>query len=140
MKAYRIAARGAARHFTINGGLQEGYGPSGKLHTMEEVIEAHHDWQSERRQPFGVLISQSDPSYGWPTDDGGFHSAVEPGFKVEGGINVFYDANLTDEEALERILSLAEFIATRLGQTRVYVSYKGEDIIIQAPDKKTPRE
>lgn len=140
MKAYKIAARGKARHFTINGGLQEGYGPTGKLHTMEEVSQAHHDWQSERRQPFGVLISQSDPSYGWPTDDGAIYSAVEPGWKVEGGINVFYDAHLTDEGALERVLSLAEFLATRLGQTRVYVSFMGEDIIIQAPDKKTPRE
>ncbi len=140
MKTYRIAASGPARHFTIYGGLQEGYGPSGTLHEMEEVIQAHHDWQAERRQSFGVVISKSEPSYGWPTEDGSIRSAVEPGFKVEGGINVFYDANLTDEEALERILSLAEFIATRLGQTRVYVSYKDEDIIIQAPDKKTPRE
>lgn len=139
LNGFRIAARGAARSFVITGGLREGYEADGKLHTLAEVVTAHHAWQGERKLVLGLVVSPADPSYGWPDGDD-IRSATEPGFMLSGGINVQYDAKLSDDEARDRLLDLATFIAGRLGQTRVYVRFLGEDFILQAEYKQTPRE
>ncbi len=137
MRGFSIAARGKARPFVITGGLQEGYGPDGKLHTLAEVVAAHHAWQGERSAIIGLLVSPADPSYGWP-QDGSIRSAAESGWMLHGGINVQFASGMSDDEARDKLLDLASFIAGRLGQTRVYVTFLGEDLILQAAEKTTP--
>jgi len=57
---------------------------------------------------------------------------------LHGGINVQFDQDLSDDEARDRLIDLASFVADKLGQTRVYLTFLGEDIILQAEDETTP--
>ena len=139
MANFKTIGEGQARHFQITGGLQEGYGDDGQLHEFNEVIAAHHAWQQKNGFVLGALLTPNTVSYGWPKD-GTIHCASESGWALSGGINVIYNASMSDAEVWERLESLASFVAEKLGQTRVYLSYAGVDRILQAEDKKHPRE
>ena len=134
---YVTEGRGAARLFSINGGLQEGYGPTGKVHDLSEVVATHHAWQKANGLILGGLVSANTVTYGWP-QNGEIHSASEPGWKFEGGKNVLYEMDVSDEQFLDRLQSLASALAEALGQTRVYMHYAGEDFILQRPQASTP--
>ena len=125
--------------FAITGGLQEGYGPIGKMHDLNEVVAAHHEWQTTSGLILGGLVSSNTVTYGWP-QDGTIHSASEAGWKFEGGKNVLYEKDVSDEEFVGRLVELASALAEALGQTRVYVSYAGEDLILQRPEAQTPTD
>ena len=119
------------------GGLRVGYGLGAREHTLVDVVAAHHTWQQETRTLMGVLVSPADPSYGWPDGDK-IHSASELGWMIHGSVNVQFDAAVSDDEVRERLINLAGFVAAKLGQTRVYLTFAGEDIILQAEGEATP--
>jgi len=137
MQSYKVVGKGLARHFEITGGLQEGYGSSGKLHHLDDVVAAHHDWQRATGKILGLTIEPNQVSYGWP-QDGAIQCATERGFALRGGISVLYAADTNDDDVWKLLESLAAFIADTLGQTRIYLSYAQEDRILQAEDQSTP--
>lgn len=137
MTQHHVAGGGKDRPFLITGGLQEGYGPSEKLHNLGEVVAAHHGWQKVKELIMGVMISGDTVSYGWP-QDGAIQCASEPGFAISGSVNPIYDAELTDEQVWERLVSMAGFVAGELGQTRIYVTFAGVTKILQAEASETP--
>lgn len=128
---YRILASGPSRPFEISGGLMEGYTSSGYEPPLRDVVDLHHAWESREGVILGLRVQPCDVSYGYPASDGVIIGAWETGFILSGGINVLYDAETTNLAALNRVLSLAAFLAERLHQTRIYVSVGGKDYICE---------
>lgn len=137
---YAVIAHGQDRAFEIMLGLREGYGNERHApeHTVADVIAAHHDWQRTAGHVQGVGVTPIRLSYGWPGVAGEIVGADEPACLVTGNINVLYDASLTQDEARTRILFLADFLARRVGQSRVYVRFDGEVFILQAQGAVMP--
>jgi hypothetical protein len=100
---------------------------------VEEVIELHHRWQDEMGHVQGTFITPGRLSYGWLGIEGRIIGVHEPACMVTGNINVLYDATLTRDEAKERICSLAGYLAEHLGQSRIYVQFDGESLILERP-------
>lgn len=133
---YKRIALGKARPFEISGGLQEGYG-DGPNHDIQEVIDIHHAWQRRWGRVLGIRVARCTLSYGWPAspfDPTTIFGASEPGFIVSGGINVLYDGETADATAWHRVISLAMALASKLNQTRIYVTWDGQDSIWERDD------
>lgn len=134
---YFELAAGVSRPYTITGGLLEGYDRiTGRVHPLHDVIKAHHAWQAEKRVILEMAAREITLSYGSLKPDGVW-SCQEPGFIASGSINVLYDSHLTEGEALDRVLSLATYLAKALNQVRIYVVYGGRDYILQR-DSENP--
>jgi hypothetical protein len=127
---YDRVAEGPERRFAITGGLVEGYGGDGAVHTLEDVLAAHHAWQRTRRFIAGITVAPLTFSYGFPRQDE-IACASEPGFLVAGCMNVQYHAQIPDEVARGYIESLAAFLADRLGQQRIYYSFMDRAAILE---------
>lgn len=135
--SYRIAATGRERRFEIVVGLQEGYSGHGRLHDIEEVDRAHQAWQTATGLIQGATITQTTVSYGFRHPaDGLIRGADEPVAVIAGAINVLYDADTTDDEARNRILSLAQYVGGQMGQQRVYVTFDGQATIYEAVEHR----
>jgi len=137
---FSIIARGDDLPFEIMLGMREGYG-SGRHepeHTLADVYAAHHEWQRHTGHVQGIFITPGILSYGWPDEGERIHGADEPACTVTGAINVIYDKEVPFGESKVRILSLAAFLADRLGQSRVYVRFVGECIVLEADGAVMP--
>lgn len=130
MTDFRVTANGVAMSFEITGGLIAGYEPAvgREIHTIVDVFDAHAKWQEQTKTVQGVRvhpthilwgISHHEPTTGEST----VYRQGEPGFVISGEINPFYDHDLTWAEAYNRIKSLAEFVAERLGQGHIYLKF-----------------
>lgn len=127
---YDIVASGPERRFEITGGLQEGYDDRGALHTIQDVDNAHAEYQTLMCLSMGAMIEPTHISYGWPTGQS-FRCASEIGFRVFGVLSVEHWRHTSNEDALDRVKELAELIAMRLGQLRVYFSFLGQAYILE---------
>lgn len=130
MSWYETVAKGPERRFEITGGLQEGYEAYGAVHTLGDVVAAHHEWQRTLHMIIGVTVSACTISYGWPVKDE-TKCASEPGFNLSGVMNVQYADKVPDNVASEYLNSLAQLVAERLNQTRVYLSFMGTAYILE---------
>lgn len=128
--SYSILAAERGRHFEITGGLVEGYDNLNQYHSLDEVYEAHASWQKARNIIQGVRVMYVKILYGW-RENAELEWAEEPGFLISGGINILYDTDLSDDDALARILDLAEWMGAALGQTRMYVTFDERDYILE---------
>ena len=129
--AYTRIAVGKSRPFEISGGLVEGYG-DGPDHDIQDVIDLHHSWQRHHKTILGVRIARCTISYGWTADgEDRIMAHSEPGFILSGGINVLYAADMNDAQANDIIVSLAAHLADGLKQTRIYITWNGEDKIFE---------
>lgn len=142
MSNYIFKASGKARHFTITGGLVEGYDIpmwNRHIHSLYDVTKAHHAWQQHTGTVQELAITQTMLSYGSVKADGVVMAGEEPGFIASGAINVLYSADLSDDAALARITDLACWLARALHQERIYFSWDGTDYILdRADDHKQP--
>lgn len=127
---YNVVASGPERRFEITGGLQEGYGGLGTLHTLENVVAAHHEWQRTVGIILGCTVAACTVSYGWPEGDT-VHGASEPGFILSGALNVQYTTNVADSTALHHLSNLAACLAEHLAQERMYFSFRGQAYILE---------
>lgn len=133
---------GVRRSFAITVSLQEGYGETGKIHSIEDAVKSAMEWMKARASqglPFitGTFIS-GQVVYAWPEGEGKAGGGSEPEVVFQGEVSPLYLGNLTDEEAKSLLNDLASKLGVDLGQTRVYVSYRDETWILQAEGKETP--
>lgn len=135
-------SRGPAPRFEITVGLAEGYGPSAKLHTTEEVVEfvlAHLKARAATGQAYLTGgVTTGTVVYAWPEGPGAAGGGHEPQAVYSGNVNPLYNADLTTEQVVEVLNDLAGELGAALGQSRVYVSYAGDLWILQAEDTETP--
>ena len=130
---YGIKAIGLARHFMITGGLVEGYDIAPwnrRSRSLYDVIVAHHAWQQHTGTVQELALRQVTLSYGAVNATGAVTAAEEPGFIASGAINVLYNPDLSDADALERVIDLACWLADALHQERIYVCWDGVDYIL----------
>jgi len=135
-------SKGEARSFAITVGLQEGYGPTGKTHSPEEVVSLVEDYlkaKAERGEPYLTgVVNQGVVVYAWPEGPGKAGSGHEPQIVYSGEVTPLYLRNLSDTEVMAFLDGLASHLGEKLGQTRVYLRYKSEVWILQREDSKTP--
>lgn len=103
----------------ITVGLKEGYGESGTLHTINELLPLIPAEASLRE---GVVV------YAWP---GGASWSAGAGSEQQA---IIEGEGLDENE----INALAAALGNQTGQTRVYVCYNSEAWILQAEETSTP--
>ncbi len=135
-------SRGTRRSFVVTFGLQEGYGDKARLHTVDEVvalIERHLKKRAAAGEPYLTgTVTEGQVVYAWPEDDGKVGVGHEPQATYAGEVSPLYNADLSDEEVEVILNDLASEIGVALGQTRVYVAYRGDIWILQQKDSETP--
>lgn len=137
-----VNSQGVAPRFAITVGLQEGYGSSAKLHSVDEVVclvEAHLKECAANGRPFltgsvttGVVV------YAWSEGPGKSGGGHEPNAVYGGEINPLYNSGMKPEDVEEFLNDLASRLGATLGQTRVYVAFNGGMWILQQEDTGTP--
>lgn len=120
-----------ARSFRLTIGLIEGY-VGEKLHTQKEVGEIIADWllnQRQNRRPYlpGSIAASTMYYYGRESKK----LITEPVVFYEGDVNPEYNSGLTNGEVISALQELAEILANKLNQTRIYLRYNGIIQILQ---------
>lgn len=145
MQKYNMVegSRGAAPRFAITVGLQEGYGPTGKSHTTEEVVALVEGFLKECAASGCPFLTGSVTSgslvYAWPESKHGPAGAGhEPNAVYSGEKNPLYNSAMTAEQVSEFLNELATRLGSALGQTRIYVAYDGDMWILQKEKSTTP--
>lgn len=83
-------------------------------------------------------VTPGEVVYAWPEGDGKAGGGSEPNAVFQGEVTPLYGSNIADEEVEAMLYDLAAYFGEKLGQTRVYVRYRGEVWIIQAEQTETP--
>lgn len=137
-------SEGPRKSFQITAGLREGYGPTGKTHTMEAAVEAVLE-NLKARAAAGLpyltgTVTTGEVVYAWPEGAGKAGGGHEPVALYQGEVNPLYNRDLLDRpEAVREILNaLAAELGSALGQTRVYVAYDGDMWILEKEKGETP--
>lgn len=126
----KILAAGARRSFAVTVGTKSGYNPHAVAKTPLEVWAIVLDWMTSRAnagRPF--LTGTATPGevlYAWKGGRG-----HEPVVTFAGEVSVLYSADLGDSEVVLILNELAEVLAEKLFQTRVYVSYRDEAWVLE---------
>ncbi len=135
-------SRGKAPKFSITCGLQEGYGPTAKKHSADEVVglvEKHlKDCAASGRPYLTGSVTTGSVVYAWPEGEGKAGGGNEPQATYSGNVNPLYNSNMTPSQIDEFLNGLAAELGSALGQTRVYVDFDGDLWILQAEKSETP--
>lgn len=137
-------SRGPRQQFTVTCGLQEGYGPSGRLHALTEATEVVFGElkaaAAEGRPYLTGTILAGEVVYAWPEGPGQAGGGHEPVVVYSGEVNPLYNADLLDDrDAVVEILNaLAAALGAALGQTRIYLAYDGELWVLEREAASTP--
>lgn len=120
-----------ARSFRLTIGLIEGYAGE-KLHTQKEVGEIVADWllnQRRNHRPYlpGSIVASTMYYYGRESKK----LITEPVVFYEGDVSPEYNSGLTNGEVISALQELAEILANKLNQTRIYLRYNGIIQILQ---------
>ena len=123
------------RSFQINIGLREGY-DSKVVHNEDKVIDLIGRWmfmkmtESSRCLTGGVLLS-GPMIYAWNSSPTGVKVNIEDTILFVGEVNPLYSADLHDSEVISLLEDLASFLGEELNQTRMYIMYMDQIIILQ---------
>lgn len=120
-----------ARSFQLTVGLIEGY-TDGKLHDQEEVGKIVAEWllgQKRDNKPYlpGYITVGTIYYYGRESAK----LITEPVALYGGDVSPEYNADLTDDEVISTLHELAEILAVKLNQVRIYLRYGGIIQILQ---------
>ena len=144
MSEYKMVpgSYGTRRSFSLTVGIRPGY--LGGVHpkALEEGIGIAEAWMKERAVkglPYltGTIV-RGDVVYAWPEGEGKAGSGTEPVAIFQGEVSPLYNKNLKDGDVVDLLVELASRFGNELEQTRVYMSYKDETLILQAHQTKTP--
>ena len=118
------------RNFCGTVGLKAGYGSDGQLFERSEIVNAWQEWVKERHaqgKPYlGVVVGPvEDILYGFETDSE-LKLYSEPIVAVRGEV-ASYQEHLNDEQVVEVLSSLFEFLGKKFLQTTVRFLYSGDD-------------
>ncbi len=84
------------------------------------------------------IVTLGHVCYGWSKEQGHAEGRNEPVAVYSGDVSPIYNIGMTDEEAMEYLILLAEKLATQFNQVRVYVSYRQTLYILQREDTEHP--
>lgn len=141
---YKVVSgsRGVRRSFSISCGLQEGYGAEGKTHRPAEAVSAALEFMKSRaasgRAYLTGTVSTGEVVYAWPEGEGKAGGGSEPSVVFNGEVSPLYNADMSNEEAVEILNDLAASLGAALGQTRVYITFCDEIWILQREESATP--
>lgn len=132
------------RSFQINIGLMEGYS-SGILHTKEEVLDLISLWMRNRMAAklsciTGGTLIPGTMLYAWDSEATGLVVNREEVVLFVGEVSPFYNADLSDVEAVNALKDLASFLGEKLNQSRMYVMFKSLIWILQNDEIPHPLE
>ena len=129
--SYKKIECGEWRQFSMTIGLERGYG-TGTSYAPERVQDLFEAWVIERmtvgkRALTCATFVPAKISYAWQTPDGPKMNR-EDAVISSGDVNPLYNADLTDRQVIELLEDLADYIGRFLGQTRMYIGYRGKRI------------
>ena len=141
---YRLVtgSRGERREFKITWGLAEGYGPTAKTHTLDEVVSLVETYLKNKAASGDSYLTGTVTTgvvvYAWPEGKGQAGGGHEPNVVYSGEVSPLYNSELSDEFVGKILDEMAGQIGGQLGQTRIYVAFGHEIWIIQKEDTSTP--
>lgn len=127
----RIEAAGERRTFRVTAGLTPGYAHSPLTLPLpaDDAVNAIMDWQTDCRGDglphLNGVVRAGVVVYAGPNGHG-----REPVVVFEGEVSVRDQPNLGDSEVVAALNGLAERLAYKLAQQRVYVAYRDESWVL----------
>lgn len=133
------------RSFQITIGLIEGYEGTVQ-HTKEEVITLIGEHTRERLSNFdedkfcvlGGMLVPATVVHSRSIEKAQHEMVTENVLLFMGDISPVYHAEITDEEVIEALKSLASYLGEKLRQGRMYVTYRDKIFVLHNPAMKRP--
>ena len=120
--------------FEITFGLHKGYAIDGGEFSFEDATGFIQEWMKERiKNNLPVLtgkIGFANLVYPVRNTEDGNRVTVEPSISYSGILSPVYDKNRKEEEIIQTLNDLAEFVGKKLDQKRVYLSFRGKSWVI----------
>lgn len=134
VRIWKFGHRIGRRDFIITASLQEGYELEGRLHTVDEAIAYIHEWQRNRLESEKIIVTgtvtMAHCVYSYQRDGEVIHKS-EPTILFAGDTHPSRHAESDDEKIENVLLDLAHHLASRLNQTRVYVSWCDKTLVLE---------
>ena len=131
----RIEFRAPQRSFQMTIGLVAGYEDDGQKYSGDDVLNAMMDWVKPRvrdgRPRITGAVFPGTLTYGRMEGDE-FKTKREPSVELRGDLHPHFQAEMTNEEALEILIDLADAIAAALNQTRIWLNFGGETMVLNS--------
>ena len=123
------------KDFEITFGLRKGYQGEGGEFSIESATGFIQEWMQEKinsRLPILTgKVNYINLVYPVRNTEDGTRVTVEPSVSYSGILSPVYDKNRKEEEVINTLNSLAEFIGRKLEQKRIYLSFKGKSWVIE---------
>ncbi|MFA4819258.1 MAG: hypothetical protein WC621_05465 [Patescibacteria group bacterium] len=123
------------KDFEITFGLRKGYQGEGGEFSIESATGFIQEWMQERiNSRLPILTGKVDYInliYPVRNTENGTRVTIEPSISYSGILSPVYDKNRKEEEVINTLNSLAEFIGKKLEQKRIYLSFKGKSWVIE---------
>lgn len=130
----RIEHRGGARPFSVTFGLSAGYGQDARTYSEEEASAAIHHWMATRiraGKPYITgTVAGGTVLYGWGKAGEEPHLGKEAQVRFHGVLHPHFQAEMSNEDALSQLIELATEVGAKLDQTRVWVEFGGEILVL----------
>jgi len=132
---FRTLADMDRKDFEITFGLRKGYQADGGEFSLESATGFIQEWMQERiNKHLPILTGKVDSInlvYPVRNAEDGSRVTIEPSISYSGILSPHYDKNRKEEEIIQTLNSLAEFIGKKLEQKRIYISFKNKSWIIE---------
>jgi hypothetical protein len=129
-----INANTIRRSFEMTIGLSEGY-KGKRMRDMEEVEKIILGWLS-KQQAAGRPYIPGKLDYNTILYTHHGKKSIEPVAIYRGELSPLYNSELPDALAIKALIGLATLIAEKLRQTRIYLTYRDQILILEDPARK----
>jgi hypothetical protein len=115
-------------------GLIEGY-RGGKQHSLQEAERIIMDWLALQLASGKVYLpGRFDYNRMLYAHHG--KAVTEETAVYEGEVSPLYNSKVSDKKVTATLIELADVLAKKLKQTRIYLTYRDKIIILEDPNKK----
>ncbi len=136
--------RGPRKNFAVTCGLRVGYGADAQTHSVETAIEAVLGWMKGRAAAEKTFLTGTVTSgevvYAWPESPGKAGGGREPNIIFSGEVSPLYNETIIEDHdsVMDILYDLATALGSALSQTRIYVAYCDEVVVVQKEEAVTP--
>ncbi|MFA6995348.1 MAG: hypothetical protein WC249_02970 [Patescibacteria group bacterium] len=132
---FRTLADMDRKDFEVTFGLRKGYQADGGEFSLESATGFIQEWMQGRVNKHLAILTGKVNSinlvYPVRNTEDGSRVTIEPSVSYSGILSPHYDKNRQEEEIIQTLNSLAEFIGKKLEQKRIYLSFKNKSWIIE---------
>lgn len=128
-----------ARGFSITLSLKEGYGEQGVVHSPAEVRQALEQFARAENVEVGGTLREEEIFYSYRSGDDMIY-ATEPGVMISGLFPPNKFGQVSDEELVEVVGKMVQYLADATGQTSVHAEVCGQHHAWKRVGQKTARE